>query len=38
MLLVLIWIALTSQGNSNEYQQHMLLEINQKNYRISILK
>ena len=23
MLLVLIWIALTCQGNSNEYQQHI---------------
>ena len=25
MLLVIIWIALTIGGNSNEYQQHMLL-------------
>ena len=26
MLLVLIWIASTSWGNSNEYQQHMFLD------------
>ena len=25
VLLVLIWIASTSWGNSNEYQQHMIL-------------
>ena len=31
MLLILIWIASNCWCNSNEYQQHMLLEINQKN-------
>ena len=38
MLLVLIWIALTSQGNSNEYQQLCFYKENQKKYRISIIK